>query len=107
MNLICGSQRSQRTTYASLHAGNVRGHYVIRRSTSHPDAFVLVVSDGQSIKHYPVDHCEGALAGKVTVLCPGNREVFRDLNHVIEHYTRQRDGICSRLTMNLNEGNYA
>jgi hypothetical protein len=74
---------------------------VIRRSTSHPDAFVLVVCDGGSIKHYPIDHCSGALAGKITVLCPGNREVFRDLEHVLEHYTSQKDGISTRLTQRL------
>ena len=45
------------------------------------------------MKQYPIDRCKEPFDGKLTLLCPGDREVFNDLTQLVTHYVKGYDAL--------------
>eukprot|EP00051_Salpingoeca_urceolata_P028127 m.485150 g.485150 ORF g.485150 m.485150 type:complete len:214 (-) comp23675_c0_seq1:264-905(-) len=82
-------------------AGMRDGQFVVRPSKSHPGSYVLTVAAGGEVKNYPVEALEAPYDGLFSVICPGNRRRFQSLDHAVEFYKGQAEGIATRLTQRL------
>merc|ERR1719461_1335434 len=70
---------------------NEHGAYLIRDSESRQNDYSLSVRDGDTVKHYrirPLDHGGFFIARRTT---------FRTLQELVEHYSRDADGLCVNL----------
>lgn len=70
---------------------NEHGSYLIRDSESRHNDYSLSVRDGDTVKHYRIRQLdEGGffIARKTT---------FRTLQELVEHYSRDADGLCVNL----------
>lgn len=74
-----------------LAAGNPHGTFLVRDSESQPGNYSLTVRDGDSIKHYRVRKTD---TGGYYI---ASRAMFGTLAELIQHYTRQCDGLASHL----------
>uniref|UniRef100_A0A1I7S752 Tyrosine-protein kinase n=1 Tax=Bursaphelenchus xylophilus TaxID=6326 RepID=A0A1I7S752_BURXY len=71
---------------------NEHGAFLVRDSESRQNEYSLSVRDGVSIKHYrirPLDQGGYFIARRV---------VFNTLQELIEHYTKDADGLCVKLS---------
>ena len=74
-----------------LMAQNEHGAYLIRDSESRRNDYSLSVRDGDTVKHYrirPLDDGGFFIARRTT---------FRTLQELVEHYSRDADGLCVNL----------
>ena len=70
---------------------NEHGAYLIRDSESRRNDYSLSVRDGDTVKHYrirPLDDGGFFIARRTT---------FRTLQELVEHYSRDADGLCVNL----------
>lgn len=70
---------------------NEHGAYLIRDSESRRNDFSLSVRDGDTVKHYrirPLDEGGFYIARRTT---------FRTLQELVDHYSRDADGLCVNL----------
>ncbi|EGD75271.1 hypothetical protein PTSG_06924 [Salpingoeca rosetta] len=82
--------------------GMADGLFCLRFSSSNPGCYVLIVAAGGAVKKYPIDKCVYPHEGKLTLLCPGQREVFSSLGELVAHYARAKHGIATRLTRRVD-----
>ena len=73
-------------------AGNPTGTFLVRESESGGNPYVLSVRDGDSVKHYNISNTE---AGDYYI---AEGVAFRSLEDLVEHYQKDADGLCCRLT---------
>ncbi|XP_053124684.1 tyrosine-protein kinase Lck isoform X2 [Hemicordylus capensis] len=79
-----------------LTAGNTHGAFLIRESESTKGSFSLSVRDfdqnqGEVVKHYKIRNMDNGgfyISPRIT---------FENLHHLVEHYTSNTDGLCTRL----------
>nr|AAT67596.1 Src tyrosine kinase 1 [Suberites domuncula] len=76
-----------------LFPGNPSGTFLVRTSSSQKSGVSLSVRDGESIKHYRIRRLDD---GGYFI---ASRATFRDLSDLIEHYSRDSDGLAQRLTL--------
>ena len=70
---------------------NEHGAYLIRDSESRRNDYSLSVRDGDTVKHYrirPLDEGGFWIARRTT---------FRTLQELVDHYSRDADGLCVNL----------
>jgi fyn-related kinase len=70
---------------------NEHGAYLIRDSESRRNDYSLSVRDGDTVKHYrirPLDEGGFFIARRTT---------FRTLQELVDHYSRDADGLCVNL----------
>ena len=70
---------------------NEHGAFLIRDSESRRNDFSLSVRDGDTVKHYrirPLDEGGFWIA---------RRQTFRTLQELVDHYSRDADGLCVNL----------
>ncbi|XP_034269217.1 tyrosine-protein kinase Lck isoform X2 [Pantherophis guttatus] len=80
-----------------LAAGNTHGAFLIRESESTKGSFSLSVRDfdqnrGEVVKHYKIRNMDNGgfyISPRIT---------FDSLHSLVEHYTSNADGLCTRLT---------
>ncbi|KAG8143007.1 hypothetical protein E2320_000290 [Naja naja] len=80
-----------------LTAGNTHGAFLIRESESTKGSFSLSVRDfdqnqGEVVKHYKIRNMDNGgfyISPRIT---------FDSLHSLVEHYTSNTDGLCTRLT---------
>ena len=70
---------------------NEHGAYLIRDSESRRNDFSLSVRDGDTVKHYRIRQLD---EGGFFI---ARRTTFRTLQELVEHYTRDADGLCVNL----------
>merc|ERR550532_1304550 len=70
---------------------NEHGAYLIRDSESRRNDFSLSVRDGDTVKHYRIRQLDD---GGFFI---ARRTTFRSLQELVEHYTRDADGLCVNL----------
>ncbi|XP_004345109.1 protein tyrosine kinase src [Capsaspora owczarzaki ATCC 30864] len=68
------------------------GTFLLRESESKPGDYSLSVNDGEQVKHY-----------RIRILDNGGyfitgRSTFATLDELVEHYRRESDGLCVKLT---------
>lgn len=69
----------------------VNGTYLIRESTNYPGDYTLCVCFDSAVENYRIQ----TIDGKITI---DEEEFFIDLKQLIEHYKKDADGLCSKLT---------
>jgi len=74
-----------------LLAQNEHGAYLIRDSESRRNDFSLSVRDGDTVKHYRIRQLD---EGGFFI---ARRTTFRTLQELVEHYSRDADGLCVNL----------
>lgn len=75
-----------------LLAMNEHGAYLVRDSESRLNEFSLSIRDGSVVKHYRIRHLD---SGGFYI---ARRVAFTTLKELIEHYSREADGLCVMLT---------
>ena len=70
---------------------NDHGAYLIRDSESRRNDFSLSVRDGDTVKHYRIRQLD---EGGFFI---ARRTTFRTLQELVEHYSRDADGLCVNL----------
>ena len=70
---------------------NEHGAYLIRDSESRRNDYSLSVRDGDTVKHYRIRQLD---EGGFFI---ARRTTFRTLQELVEHYTRDADGLCVNL----------
>lgn len=70
---------------------NEHGAFLIRDSESRRNDFSLSVRDGDTVKHYRIRQLDD---GGFFI---ARRTTFRSLQELVEHYTRDADGLCVNL----------
>jgi len=70
---------------------NEHGAYLIRDSESRRNDFSLSVRDGDTVKHYRIRQLD---EGGFFI---ARRTTFRTLQELVEHYSRDADGLCVNL----------
>uniref|UniRef100_A0AAY4DB74 Tyrosine-protein kinase n=1 Tax=Denticeps clupeoides TaxID=299321 RepID=A0AAY4DB74_9TELE len=77
------------------------GLYLVRESTNYPGDYTLCVSCDGKVEHYRIIYKDGKLS-------IDEEEFFENLMQLVEHYTKDADGLCTKL-MNpkLMEGTVA
>lgn len=77
------------------------GLFLVRESTNFPGDYTLCVSCDRKVEHYRIIYRKG----KLTI---DEEEFFENLMQLVEHYTKDADGLCTRLiTPKLMEGTVA
>uniref|UniRef100_A0AAY4DK52 Tyrosine-protein kinase n=1 Tax=Denticeps clupeoides TaxID=299321 RepID=A0AAY4DK52_9TELE len=77
------------------------GLYLVRESTNYPGDYTLCVSCEGKVEHYRIIY----LNGKLSI---DEEEYFDNLMQLVEHYTKDADGLCTRLNKpKLMEGTVA
>jgi len=71
--------------------GNEHGAFLIRDSESRRNDFSLSVRDGDTVKHYRIRQLD---EGGFFI---ARRTSFRTLQELVEHYSRDADGLCVNL----------
>jgi len=74
-----------------LLAQNEHGAYLIRDSESRRNDYSLSVRDGDTVKHYRIRQLD---EGGFFI---ARRTTFRTLQELVEHYSRDSDGLCVNL----------
>ncbi len=74
-----------------LRPQNEHGAYLIRDSESRRNDFSLSVKDGDTVKHYRIRQLD---EGGYFI---ARRTTFRTLQELVEHYSRDADGLCVNL----------
>jgi fyn-related kinase len=74
-----------------LLAQNDHGAYLIRDSESRRNDYSLSVRDGDTVKHYRIRQLD---EGGFFI---ARRTTFRTLQELVEHYSRDADGLCVNL----------
>lgn len=67
------------------------GRFLVRESANYPGDYTLCVSFGEGVEHYRVQ----GKAGKLTV---DDEVFFNSLEDLIQHYTKDADGLVTNLT---------
>ncbi|XP_029966899.1 tyrosine-protein kinase SRK2 [Salarias fasciatus] len=70
---------------------NQHGAFLIRKSESHAGELALSVLDNGKVKHYKVIKNESGQ------YCVSRNRAFKTLKELVEHYSRQADGLCVQL----------
>uniref|UniRef100_A0A3P8ZNP6 Tyrosine-protein kinase n=1 Tax=Esox lucius TaxID=8010 RepID=A0A3P8ZNP6_ESOLU len=77
------------------------GLYLVRESTNYPGDYTLCVSCDGKVEHYRIIYTNGKLS-------IDEEEFFDNLMQLVEHYTKDADGLCTRLIKpKLMEGTVA
>ncbi|XP_067275309.1 tyrosine-protein kinase CSK-like isoform X2 [Pseudorasbora parva] len=77
------------------------GLFLVRESTNYPGDYTLCVSCDGKVEHYRIIYH----SGKLTI---DDEEYFDNLMQLVEHYTKDADGLCTRLIKpKLMEGTVA
>ncbi|XP_071380840.1 tyrosine-protein kinase Lck [Centroberyx affinis] len=79
-----------------LAPGNTQGSFLIRESETTPGSYSLSVREldhmsGENIKHYRIRNMDNGgyyITAKIS---------FNSLNELVQHHTREADGLCTRL----------
>ena len=69
---------------------NEHGAFLIRDSESRRNDFSLSVRDGDTVKHYRIRQLD---EGGFFI---ARRTTFRTLQELVDHYSRDADGLCGR-----------
>ncbi|XP_029633373.1 tyrosine-protein kinase CSK isoform X2 [Octopus sinensis] len=70
------------------------GLFLLRESQNYPGDYTLCVCHQRKVEHYHIVYCNN----KLTI----DKEVFFDsLPHLVEHYEKDADGLCTRLSKPL------
>lgn len=72
--------------------GNPHGTFLIRESESQPGNYSLSIREADSVKHYRIRSMD---SGEYYI---ASRAVFSNLKELVEHYSKNSDGLCSNLT---------
>lgn len=72
-------------------AGNEHGAFLIRDSESRRNDYSLSVRDGDTVKHYRIRQLD---EGGFFI---ARRTTFRTLQELVDHYSRDADGLCVNL----------
>ncbi|GFT44126.1 tyrosine-protein kinase Src42A, partial [Nephila pilipes] len=70
---------------------NEHGAFLIRDSESRRNDFSLSVRDGDTVKHYRIRQLD---EGGFFI---ARRTAFRTLQELVEHYSKDADGLCVNL----------
>ena len=73
--------------------GNVTGTFLVRESESQPGNYSLSVREGDTVKHYRIRKAD---TGSFYI---APRRQCATLDELVSHYSRDADGLCTRLTM--------
>ena len=76
-----------------LMQGNVTGTFLVRESESQPGNYSLSVREGDSVKHYRIRKAD---TGGFYI---APRRQCATLDELVQHYSRDSDGLCTRLTV--------
>uniref|UniRef100_UPI003AABC2F5 tyrosine-protein kinase CSK-like isoform X2 n=1 Tax=Centroberyx gerrardi TaxID=166262 RepID=UPI003AABC2F5 len=77
------------------------GLFLVRESTNYPGDYTLCVSCDGKVEHYRIIYNNG----KLTI---DDEEFFDNLMQLVEHYTKDADGLCTKLIKpKLEEGTVA
>ncbi|XP_070296672.1 tyrosine-protein kinase CSK-like [Salvelinus sp. IW2-2015] len=77
------------------------GLFLVRESTNYPGDYTLCVSCDGKVEHYRIVYKEGQLS-------IDEDEFFENLMQLVEHYTKDADGLCTKLIKpKLEEGTVA
>ncbi|KAG5848836.1 hypothetical protein ANANG_G00103650 [Anguilla anguilla] len=77
------------------------GLFLVRESTNYPGDYTLCVSCEGKVEHYRIIYHDG----KLTI---DEEEFFENLMQLVEHYTKDADGLCTKLIKpKLMEGTVA
>uniref|UniRef100_A0A8C1AF56 Tyrosine-protein kinase n=1 Tax=Cyprinus carpio carpio TaxID=630221 RepID=A0A8C1AF56_CYPCA len=77
------------------------GLFLVRESTNYPGDYTLCVSCDSKVEHYRIIYHSGKLS-------IDEEEYFDNLMQLVEHYTKDADGLCTRLIKpKLMEGTVA
>uniref|UniRef100_A0A8C7DM22 Tyrosine-protein kinase n=1 Tax=Oncorhynchus kisutch TaxID=8019 RepID=A0A8C7DM22_ONCKI len=77
------------------------GLYLVRESTNYPGDYTLCVSCDGKVEHYRIVYKEGKLS-------IDEEAFFENLMQLVEHYTKDADGLCTKLIKpKLEEGTVA
>uniref|UniRef100_A0A3B4CJG1 Tyrosine-protein kinase n=1 Tax=Pygocentrus nattereri TaxID=42514 RepID=A0A3B4CJG1_PYGNA len=77
------------------------GLFLVRESTNYPGDYTLCVSCEGKVEHYRIIYHNGKLS-------IDEEEYFENLMQLVEHYTKDADGLCTRLIKpKLMEGTVA
>ncbi|XP_071369983.1 tyrosine-protein kinase CSK isoform X2 [Centroberyx affinis] len=77
------------------------GLFLVRESTNYPGDYTLCVSCDGKVEHYRIIYNNG----KLTI---DDEEFFENLMQLVEHYTKDADGLCTKLIKpKLEEGTVA
>jgi fyn-related kinase len=79
---------------------NEHGAYLIRDSESRRNDYSLSVRDGDTVKHYRIRQLD---EGGFFI---ARRTTFRTLQELVEHYSRDPDGLCVNLRNSCVQVNY-
>ena len=74
-----------------LLAQNEHGAFLIRDSESRRNDYSLSVRDGDAVKHYRIRQLD---EGGFFI---ARRTTFRTLQELVDHYSRDADGLCVNL----------
>ncbi|KAI2648342.1 Tyrosine-protein kinase CSK [Labeo rohita] len=66
------------------------GLFLVRESTNYPGDYTLCVSCDGKVEHYRIIYHDGKLS-------IDEEEYFENLMQLMEHYTKDADGLCTRL----------
>ena len=73
--------------------GNVTGTFLVRKSKSHFGNYFLSVRSSNNVQHYLIRKVDT----RGFYISP--QQQFVILNEIIQHYSRDADGLCTRLTV--------
>ncbi|XP_067090146.1 tyrosine-protein kinase CSK-like [Osmerus mordax] len=77
------------------------GLYLVRESTNYPGDYTLCVSCEGKVEHYRIIYLDGKLS-------IDEEAYFENLMQLVEHYTKDADGLCTKLIKpKLEEGTVA
>ncbi|XP_041966330.1 tyrosine-protein kinase CSK-like [Alosa sapidissima] len=77
------------------------GLFLVRESTNYPGDYTLCVSCDGKVEHYRIIYHKGKLS-------IDEEEFFENLMQLVEHYTKDADGLCTKLIKpKLEEGTVA
>lgn len=74
-----------------LSPGSPSGTYLIRDSETMPGNYSLSIRDGDSVRHYRIRKLDNG-GYYITTRAP-----FSSLTELVEHYSRDADGLCCKL----------
>ena len=83
-----------------LHPQNEHGAFLIRDSESRRNDYSLSVRDGDTVKHYRIRQLD---EGGFFI---ARRTTFRTLQELVDHYSRDADGLCVNLRKACVQVNY-
>ena len=77
-----------------LSPANRHGAFLIRKSESARDNYALSVRDGDVDKHYRIRALDNNLGFFIT-----RKSEFTTLQDLVEHYKKEADGLCDKLSV--------